>query len=190
MSLLRVSDENRVALGINWGWFFLWGLALIVLGTIAITYANVTTVVSIMTLGIILAICGVVGILDAFQFWWRMWGSFFLHLIIALLYLAAGVMLIKGPLAGSVSLTLLMAILFITVGIIRIIYSLIYQLPGRGWRFFNGLTTLVLGILILKSWPESGLFIIGLFVGIDLIFAGWVYIMGAFAARSLTKEAK
>ncbi len=188
MSLFKVSDQHRAALGINWGWFFVWGLALIILGTVAITYANVTTVVSVFTLGIILAICGVIGILDAFQFWWRIWGSFFLHLLISILYLAAGIMLIKGPLAGSVSLTLLMAVLFTAVGIIRIIYSLIYKLPGRGWRFFNGLITLILGVMILKSWPISGLFIIGLFVGIDLIFAGWVYIMGAFAARSISKE--
>ena len=190
MSLIKLSDQNRAALSINWGWFFACGLALIVLGTFAITYASVTTLVSVVMLGIILTIFGVIGILDSFQFWWRIWGSFFLHLLMAILYLAAGVMLIKGPLAGSISLTLLMGILFIVVGLLRIIYSLIYQLPGRGWRLFNGVLTLILGILILKAWPMSGLFIIGLFIGIDLMIAGWVYVMAAFAARALSKEMK
>lgn len=190
MGLFQLSDQQRAALSANWGWFFAWGLALIILGTFAITYAAEATIVTVVMLGIVLAIFGVIAILDAFQFWWRIWGSFALRLLLGLLYLGAGVMLIKGPIAGSISLTLFFAVLFITVGIIRMIYALLYRHPGSGWKFFNGLITLVLGILILKSWPMSGLFIIGLFIGIDLLIAGWVYIMVAFAARSLGKEMK
>jgi len=47
-----------------------------------------------------------------------------------------------------------------------------------------------LGILIMESWPESSLYIIGLFVGIDLFFCGWAYIMVAFAARRFLKNSK
>ncbi len=188
MGIFRLSENHKEDLSANWGWFFVWGLALIILGTFAITYASITTVVSVVMLGIVLTIFGVVAILDSFQFWWRIWGSFFFHLLMGILYLAAGIMLIKGPILGSISLTLFFAILFIVVGVIRMINSLVFHLPGRGWRFFNGLLTLVLGILILKQWPMSGLFIIGLFIGIDLMIAGWVYIMASFSAKSLSKS--
>lgn len=187
MGVFQLNEQHKDALSANWGWFFVWGLALIILGTFAITYASVTTVVSVVMLGIVLTIFGGVAILDSFQFWWRVWGSFFFHLIQGILYLVAGIMLIKGPIVGSISLTLFFAILFVAVGVIRMINSLVFHLPGRWWRFFNGLLSLVLGILILKQWPMSGLFIIGLFIGIDLLIAGWVYIMAAFSARSLTK---
>jgi uncharacterized membrane protein HdeD (DUF308 family) len=55
---------------------------------------------------------------------------------------------------------------------------------NRGWRLASSIITLLLGVLILLEWPASGLFIIGLFIGIDLIFTGWVYIVSALSARS------
>ncbi len=188
MGVFRLNEKQVNDLSANWGWFFAWGLALVILGTFAISYASVTTVVSMVMLGIVLTICGVVAILDSFQFWWRIWSGFFFHLLMGILYLAAGIMLIKGPIIGSISLTLFFAILFIAVGIIRMINSLVVSLPGRVWRFINGLITLVLGVLILKQWPMSGMFIIGLFIGIDMIIAGWVYIMASFSVRSLSKS--
>lgn len=188
--MFLMDEKSRAAFGSNWGWFLLWGIALIALGIFAISYATVTTLISVVLLGIVLTAVGVVMIIDTFTFWWRIWSGFFVHLVMALLYLSVGIMLIKGPVSSSISLTLLLAILYIVLGAFRIVYSLTFQLPRQGWRLFNGIITLLLGILILKAWPSSGLFIIGLFIGIDLLVAGWVYVMGAFAARSLAQPAK
>ncbi|MGD0309230.1 MAG: hypothetical protein ABSC02_08065 [Acidobacteriota bacterium] len=54
--------------------------------------------------------------------------------------------------------------------------SLWTQLPGWGWQAMNGVITLVLGILVLAQWPVSGLWAIGLLVGIDLTFYGWAWV--------------
>lgn len=169
----------------NWCWFLLWGIVLLVLGIIALGYTTATTLISVILLGFIIFISGVVIIIDTFTFWWRKWGGFILHLLIGILYLVVGIMFIQSPLSASISLTLLLAILFIIVGIFRIIYSLSIRLPSWGWMLFNGIITLILGILIYSQWPASSLYIIGLFVGIDLIFAGWAYIMASLAARAL-----
>jgi len=169
----------------NWGWFLIWGIALLILGIIAIGATTLTTLFSIIFLGSLIFLGGVFIIIDAFSFWWHKWSGFLLHLIIGLLYCGIGVMLIQRPAVASISITLLLGIFYIAVGIFRLIYSLSLKTPRWGWGFFNGVIELLLGIFILASWPASGLFIIGLFVGIDLIFCGMSYIMTALAARSL-----
>jgi uncharacterized membrane protein HdeD (DUF308 family) len=180
-----LSQYNKTLFNKNWGWFLGWGILLVTLGILAITYSAITTLVSIIFLGIILIIGGIIVLIETFQFWWDKWGGFFAHLIVGLLYLACGILLIKLPVLGSVSLTLFLSIFYISLGIFRIVYCLSVKLPHRGWRLFNGAIALILGILILAQWPASGLFIIGLFIGIDLLFSGWVYIMMALSARRL-----
>lgn len=167
----------------NSKWFLMWGIALVFLGCIAISLSTFTTLVSVIILGMIFIACGAVILIDTFQFWWHKWSGFIPHFIIGLFYIIVGFMLVMGPIVGAVSLTLLLASLFIIIGLLRIIYSVSLQPPRWGWSFFNGIITLVLGILIMVQWPASGLFIIGLFVGIDLLLIGWTYIMVALFAR-------
>jgi uncharacterized membrane protein HdeD (DUF308 family) len=147
-----------------------------------------TTIISMVFIGALLIVGGIVIMIDAFTFWRaHAWSSFALHILIGLLYFCAGIMLIESPLAGSISLTFLLGLFYIIVGVFRIITSLSIRQPKWGWNFFSGLLALVLGTMILESWPASGLFVIGLFVGIDLLFIGFVYIMGALAARTAMK---
>jgi len=184
---LQASYLDLSAFSKNWGWFCLWGLVLIALGIAAISAVTLTTVISVVFLGILLLVGGLVVLLDTFTFWWRRWEGFFLHLIFGILYLALGLSFIKNPIEGSISLTLLLGILFIMLGGFRMIYSLILRTPKWGWNLFNGIISLLLGIIIMTNWPVSGLYIIGLFVGIDLIFCGWSYLIAALSARTLIK---
>jgi uncharacterized membrane protein HdeD (DUF308 family) len=165
-----------------------WGIVLILLGAIAISAAMLTTFISVVFLGILLMIGGFVVIVDAFTVWRRHHRKgFFLHLIMGLLYFIVGLMVIKNPVTASVSITLLLGIFYIVLGIFRIISSLSLRMPRWGWGAFSGAVSLLLGILIMASWPVSSLYIIGLFVGIDLLLCGWVYLTGALAARALIK---
>jgi uncharacterized membrane protein HdeD (DUF308 family) len=168
-----------------WGWFLAFGIALVALGIVAIAHAAASTIVSVIFLGTILAITGVVFIFDSFRSSFGKWNEFFMRLGMGILYLLAGIILLKGPVVGSITLTLILAIMYIALGFIRTIYSATHAGPGRGWSLASGLITLLLGILILLEWPASGLFIIGLFIGIDLVFTGWIYIMAAIAAKNL-----
>ncbi|MCB1114064.1 MAG: HdeD family acid-resistance protein [Chlamydiia bacterium] len=169
----------------NWGWFLASGIFLLVIGILAIGSSVFTTLFTMAFLGALLLIAG--AIKTIYAFWAKDWSGFFLQLVGGLLYLFVGALIYWNPAKTAVALTLLMAIVFIISGAAKIIGSLIHRFPDWGWVFFSGLISLVLGGLILSEWPVSGLWIIGLFVGIDLIFYGWAWIIMALKAKNLPK---
>lgn len=168
-------------------WFSLWGIALIALGIAAIYASTLTTMVTVFLIGLVLFIGGVVVAIDTFTFWWSRWDGFLVHLLMAIIYLVAGFLLMKSPLLGSISITLFLGVMYIILGIFRIAYALSMRMLRWGWSLFNGVLTLLLGLLILANWPASSLFILGLFVGIDLLFLGWAYLMIGVAAKSIAR---
>jgi len=168
----------------NWKKFLIWGIFLVIGGIFAITFSGFTTLMTIILLGAVLVFGGAVIIIDTLQFWRRKKG-FALHLTMGALYLITGLLLLTSPILGSISLTLLLALLFILLGSLRIYYALGLRSPGWNWNLLSGIITLLLGILILAEWPASGLVIIGLFVGIDLLILGWSYIMLALYAKDI-----
>jgi uncharacterized membrane protein HdeD (DUF308 family) len=75
---------------------------------------------------------------------------------------------------------------YLALGIALIILAaVVMRFPSWGWTVVNGLITLLLGMLMWADWPVSGLWVIGLFVGIEMIFSGWSWVMLALAARRL-----
>ncbi len=171
----------------NWGWFFALGLALVVLGIIALGASVATTMVSILFLGWLLIIGGALSVVHAF-FREKKWGGFFIDLLTGILYLVVGFMLVANPAAGAVALTLLIAFFLIFEGVFRIGVALSARWHHWGWLLLNGIITLVLGIAIWAQWPLTGLWVIGLFIGIELIFNGWGLIMLGVAAKSIPSE--
>ncbi len=186
---MMLKNFDKASFGKNWGWFLAWGLLLLCLGFIAIGAVTMTTLISVILVGALFACSGVIIIIDSFHFWRGKGKPFYMNLFMGLLYAAFGVMLIINPLVGAATLTIFLAILFILIGMARIIYSITMKLPQWGWLFLSGVMSLVLGIMISVGWPQSSLFIIGIFVGIDLIFGGWAYLMAAIIGRSLHQKA-
>ena len=170
----------------NWGWLLVLGIILLALGVIALLDSVLVTAVSMLFFGWILIIAGIVEGVQTFRH--RRSGHLFLHVLNTILSIVVGIMLLLNPLIGALVLTLLLAIYFTVAGIFRIITATSIRVPGWGWALFNGIVTLILGILIWAHWPSTGLWIIGLFIGIDLIVVGWSQIMTAIAARALPKE--
>lgn len=181
----NIPPELLADFGKNWGFFLAWGVSLTVLGILAISFASFTTLISVIFLGFLLLISGVLVMIDAIQFWRGKGSNFFFQLLAGILYAVVGLMFIFTPVVGSLSLTFLLGILFVLLGLFRIYYAMTHKYPRSGWVLFSGIITLLLGILILTEWPASGLFIIGLFLGIDLLFLGINYIMAALVARKL-----
>lgn len=188
MNSMQLKNQYLTNFSENRGRFLVWGIALVILGMIAISLTTMTTVVSVIFLGTLILIGGIVILIDAFSFWWKKWSAFFLLLLLGIAYLLVGFMLIESPILASVSLTLFLGIFYLIAGIFRVIYSLSVRTPSWGWDLLSGILSLVLGVLIVSSWPQSGLYIIGLFIGIDLLFTGWTYIMASLAAHSLAKK--
>lgn len=111
-----------------------------------------------------------------------------MHVLLAVLYMIGGYYLIRRPISGAISLTLFLSLFYILSGAYRVATGLISQLPGRAWAFFGGLVTLLLGGLILGNWPGASLWVIGLFVGVDLVLLGSQLTALAFTVHHVEKE--
>lgn len=169
----------------DWWWFMLLGIGLIVLGTLALGSAALTSVAAVVFLGLLLLAGGIAQTISAF--WAGRWSGFLLTMFIGLLYIVAGVFIIGHPVDSMVDLTLMLAFLFMVSGVFRIITSLMLRFPLWGWPLLNGVISVLLGVMIYKQWPASGLWVIGLFVGIEMIFNGWAWLMLALALRNLPR---
>ncbi|MDB6068195.1 MAG: acid-resistance rane protein [Pedosphaera sp.] len=162
-------------------WFIALGVALIALGIVAIATAILTTLISVVVFGWLLLIGGVIQSVHAF--WVRPWSGLLLELLIGVLNIVVGLLIVANPGVGALGLTLLIAAFFIVGGLFRIIASADNPFPSRGWAIAGGLVNLLLGILIWAHWPATAFWVIGLFIGVDLIFTGWWFITLAFLTR-------
>ena len=167
----------------NWGWFLALGLVLLVLGVAAIVRSVTSTVVSMMFFGWILVFAGVIEFVNAFMV--GKWAGFFLHLLAAILFTVTGIIMVARPVISAEAATFLMSLFFLIGGLYQFVYALWTHLPGYGWQALNGAVSSVLGFLLLAQWPVSGLYAIGLFVGIDLLFYGWAWFALALDLRKM-----
>jgi uncharacterized membrane protein HdeD (DUF308 family) len=164
------------------GWFLFMGVALIIFGTIAVASAEIMTLVSVMLLGWLLLFGGLFEVVHGFAR--RAWGGFFINLMGGLLYAVTGILMISHPTLAAATLTLMIAMLLVVAGTFRIVVAFSTPIHHRGWLVLNGVVSLLFGIYILSTWPASGLVIIGLFIGIDMIFDGWTEVMLALSSGS------
>ena len=165
-----------------WGWFLAFGIGLVALGVAAVARAFTATIASMLFFGWLLVIAAVIEIVQAVMV--GHWAGFFHHLLFAILFGVAGLLLVTRPLISAEALTFVMAIFFLIGGLFELIGSFIVALPGWGWQAADGIITIVLGGLVLAQWPASGLWVIGLFIGIDLIFYGLAWIALALGLRA------
>lgn len=169
----------------KWGWFVALGAMLVLSGVIALITVVPATLISVIWIGAMLLAVGVFEIVAAFQF--KDWGRFFLWLLMGGVYIAAALMTFANPLTAAASLTLLIGIALVIGGVVRI--YLAWQMKDTsswGAVAFSGVITALLGILILMQWPLSGLYVLGIFLGIDMLFAGFGWISTGLAIRRLT----
>jgi uncharacterized membrane protein HdeD (DUF308 family) len=161
----------------KWGWIVALGVVYLIVGVIALGSVVLATAASVFLVGIMMVIAGVAEIINAFQI--KTWGKFLLWLVLGALYVFAGFVAFSNPLLTAVVLTLLLGAALVVSGVMRIIlaFSMKEGTPW-GWALLSGVVTLLLGLVILARWPISSLFVLGLFLGIDLVIAGasWIAI--------------
>jgi uncharacterized membrane protein HdeD (DUF308 family) len=174
--------DERASLRSVWWLFFALGLVSVIVGVLAISAAFIATLASVVVFGALLLIAGVTEVIHAVMV--RNGRGFALHLLAAALYLIVGLFMLEDPVRAAVVLTLLLGASFLVGGLLRVIFSLVVRFPAWPWVLLNGAVDLVLGVLILSGWPESSLWVIGLFVGIDLLFHGWSWMILALTVRT------
>ena len=156
------------------------------LGTIGLGMTWMLTLASVLYFGVLLLLIGAVQFIQSFKC--AGWKSVVLHVLIALLYLVAGVMAVSRPLLASLTLTWMLGIVLLAVGVMRIVVGVQHR-GTSGWigGVLGGVVTLLLGLMILVRWPSSALWVIGLFLAIELIINGWTAILVALAARKVAQ---
>jgi uncharacterized membrane protein HdeD (DUF308 family) len=167
----------------NWKWLLFLGIAFLILGIIGLSRAFTLTIASVYFFGFLILIGGAIQLFESFKC--KGWKGFIWHLIISIIYILVGIQIIARPLVATTFITLMIAIGIILVGILRIVMAIQHRgLPNWGWPLFSGIVSILLGLVIAARWPVSGLFVIGLFVAIELIIHGWSYLFLALAAKS------
>jgi uncharacterized membrane protein HdeD (DUF308 family) len=185
------SDINRIrgavarSLHAHWQLFLAEGVLLLVLGVAAIVLPLVATIAVAFIIGWLLLMSGIIGLIATFRmrhapgFWWS--------LVSALLAIAAGVVLLRWPLSGALSLTMILTIFFVIEGVASIFYALEHkrELSGRwGMMLASGVLDLVLASIIFLGLPGTAAWAIGLLLGINLVFGGSAIISMALVARN------
>src|SRR5260370_14906372 len=165
------------------GWLVVLGIIMVVLGIVAFMIATAATMGTVLILGWVLVVSGIVETVQAFRV--RRWGGFFLHLIGGVLGVLVGLLIVTHPVAGALAWTLLFASFFTVIGLFRLVAAIRLKFPNWGWAAFDGTVTLLLGILLWAEWPWSGFWFLGFAVGFSLLLRGWSYVMFAIALRSL-----
>ena len=116
----------------------------------------------------------------------RTTGGLLWELLLGILYILVGAYLLINPVAGVASLTLALAIYLFAEGVLELILSFrLRPMPGSGWLLFDGVITLILAIMIWKTWPSSAEWVLGTLVGISMVFSGTARLMLSLAARRL-----
>jgi uncharacterized membrane protein HdeD (DUF308 family) len=171
----------------NWFWFVMLGIALIVLGFVALGSVVIASLAAAVTLGMLILLGGIGEAVGAF--WCRCWSGFFLHLLAGVLSIVVGLLFLRAPLNALLALTLLVACFLMVEGIFTIVAALTYRFGAWGWSLASGVVDLILGIMIWQQWPASGLWVIGLFVGINLVFRGVNWIVLGLGLQALPRPA-
>ncbi len=167
----------------SWSRFFILGILLMILGVVCIAKSQTATTFSILALGWVLLISGVLWLINSLYAF--NWHGFFLYLLNGILRGVAGYLLIRHPNAGAEGVTILIAALFIVGGLFRAVGAGVIQFPRWGWMVFSGLISFALGIYVLSIWETASTFLIGLIIGVDLIFDGAALVGFAGAIHSL-----
>ncbi len=179
----------KSALSARWGLLMFEGVALIVLGVLAIAAPLFATIAVEIYIGWLFLIAGIVGLIA--MFYADDIAAFLWTLVTAALSLCLGVLLLYKPGAGAVALTLALTAFFAAEGLFQVVTSLAYRkaLPDAwGWLLASGACDLVLVAIIVAGWPLSAAWMLGLLAGVNLLTSGCAIVMVAFATREAVKS--
>ena len=182
----RIQIAVATSLHVHWLLFLVEGIVLLGLGLAAIVLPLIATFAVEIIIGWLLLISGIVGLISTFRMrrtpglWWS--------LLSAILGIAVGVMLLRWPLSGALSLTLVLTVFFVIEGVVSIFYAFEHkrELSGRwSWMLISGAVDLILASVIFLGLPGTAAWAIGLLVGINMVFGGSAVMAMALHARAI-----
>jgi uncharacterized membrane protein HdeD (DUF308 family) len=177
------SAQQLGPLRAKWAWIVALGVVYLIAGFIALGSLVSATVASVFVVGIMMLLAGVWEVFSAFQM--KTWGKFFFWLILGVLYIIAGFVAFENPLLTAVWLTLILGAALVASGLMRIFlaFNMKHGAPWI-WVVVSGVITLLLGIIILVHWPTNSVYVLGIFLGVDLVLAGASWIGLGFGLKN------
>jgi uncharacterized membrane protein HdeD (DUF308 family) len=174
----RYSDASEP----SWWGAVLVGCVFVFAGIFVLGNLVTATVISTMLIGVLLLVAGFAEIFQAFST--QHWRGFVLRTLVGVLYVVCGIMLMTDPARASVFLTLVFALSLIASGCVRVVQSIQYWDLFGPLLMISGIIGIIAGMVILAKWPISGLWVLGLVVGVDLLSHGiWWLVFGSGLRR-------
>ncbi|HTW53982.1 MAG TPA: DUF308 domain-containing protein [Bradyrhizobium sp.] len=152
------------------------GLAMLVLGIVAIVFPMASTLVATLMVGWALLFFGIIAFFGSLSIYGTV--PFFGTLLVALLAIAASVFLLVNPAAGAAVLTFVVALLFSLQGASEIAFA--YEtrpLPGWVGLLISGIISVGVAIVIVAAWPGISAIFLGILLGINFLSTGLAYVL-------------
>jgi uncharacterized membrane protein HdeD (DUF308 family) len=170
------------ALRAKWGWIVGFGVFSVIAGFIALGSVVMATASAVFIVGLMMVMAGAAEVVAAFNA--KDWQHRLLWLLLGALYVFAGFVCIQDPFRAATLLTLMLGIALIVSGLLRVFLATrMKQGTPWGWVVFSGVLSFLLGLMIVSRWPDSSFFVLGMFLGIDLIFIGTGWITTGLALK-------
>jgi uncharacterized membrane protein HdeD (DUF308 family) len=185
MSTTPVTLSGLAPKAINWS--IALSVVLIVVGLFAILIPSISGIAVTLFFGWAMIFSGITHFIFGFKT--HTTGSRIWELLVGLVYIVTGFVLLMHPLDGLFVLTLVLAYYLFFEGIVEIIHF--FQLRprhGAGWLLVDGIITLILAVMIWRSWPASTVWVIGTLVGISMVFSGFSRLMLSLAAKRVLNK--
>jgi uncharacterized membrane protein HdeD (DUF308 family) len=154
----------------RWGWFVGFGALAAILGLAALVLVVSATIASVLTIAIFMIITGGTEIVMGFGS--KTWGRFFLFILLGLLYIVAGAFALAQPLLAAAVLTLMLGWALVATGAVRIWLGTHLPPGSKSMMILAGIATLLFGLVIVLGWPGNSFFVLGIILGLDLLFYG------------------
>jgi uncharacterized membrane protein HdeD (DUF308 family) len=152
-------------------WYIVQSGLMILAGILALIFPVISSVAIVLFLGWLLIFSGIlqaVSLIDA-----RHVPHFWLQLVSVVLSVLVGVLFLRNPGAGLLTLTLLLIVFFMVEGISKVIFSLtIRPFPNWGWVFASGVISILLAFYLWANTPVTAIWLLGVLLGIELICEG------------------
>ena len=173
----------------KWGWILALGIVFLIAGVIALGSVVIATASAVLVIGVMMVMAGIAEIIAAFSV--KSWGRAVLWIVLGALYVLAGIICFTNPFQAATILTLFLGLALMIGGVVRMFLAWQMRHAGKpwGWVVFSGILSFLLGVMIVAHWPYSSFYVLGIFLGVDLVLIGssWLAMGLALRKASATK---
>ena len=157
---------------------YLLGFCLILAGLFVLGDVVAATIISTIFIGAVAMVAGIIEVINAF--WTRKWGAFLWQILLGILYVAFGAALFTQPVSSALMLTYFLGLLLLMSGIVRILLSFSHWREAGWLMLLSGIFGVLAGLIVLTGFPKTGLWVLGLVLGVDLISHGAAWLAYAW----------